>query len=186
MNTIQNLKYPPIKNSLQKKLPEHLIYKFNSGPGNYLLQDIFVLFKTKEYYKRCYMRCYPDMVHRNDKSKFVPSLYIHQLLSQHKKSGLGTKMLDFAQIYSKKSGCNGYFHLSASSCYTPNSIPHIFYGKYGMNTESQSINNKINSFISKNKEATYRDIENVNMYYPPIEFISWQDKIKKFFTSLIK
>lgn len=186
MNVINKLKYPPIKNSLQKKIPEHLIYQFYSGTGAYLLHDTFVLFKPKEDYKRCYMRCNTDFVHRIDKNKFVPSLYIFRLNSSPMKNGLGTKMLDFAQILSKKSGCNGYFHLSANSGFMPNAIPHVFYGKYGMNTESEKINDKINSFIKKNKDATYNDIPNINMFYPPIDFTPWYEKIKNFFTSLIK
>lgn len=186
MNSLKTLKYPPIKSSLQKKIPKHLIYQFFSGKGHYLLNDTFVLFDTKQDNKRCYMLCHSDWIDRIDKNKQVPSLYINKLKSNPIKNGLGTKMLDFAQIYSKRVDCNGYFHLSANSAYMPKAIPHIFYGKYGMNTESQEINNKIYGFIKKNKDATYRDLPNITMFYPPIDFTPWYEKIKNFFTSLIK
>ena len=186
MNAINYLKYPPIKSSLQKTLPEHLVYKFPSAKFFYTVQDCFVMFKTKQPQKKCFMRCYPSQIKRRDIESEIDSLYISNLISSHRRNGLGTKMLDFAQIYSKKIGCNGYFHLGAYAGYAPNSIPHIFYGKYGMNTESQKINKKIRNFIEKKKNATYNDIKDVMMYYPPIKFETWSDKIKNFFTSLIK
>ena len=186
MNPITSLKYLPIKSSLQKKLPEEVIYQFSSTKENYMLQDVFMMFKTKQPGKKCYMKCYPDLVERSDKNGMVSSLYVHKLLSLYRRIGLGTKMLDFAQVYSKKKGCNGYFHLSANAGYMPNSIPQIFYGKYGMNTESKSINNKIRKYVKNNKDATYNDIPNVTMFYPPIKFETWYDKIKNFFTSLGK
>lgn len=186
MNTINCLKYPPIKSSLQKTLPEHLVYEFPLVKFFHTVQDCFVMFKTKQPQKRCYMRCYPIQIIRKDMKSEIDSLYISNLISSPRRIGLGTKMLDFAQIYSKKIGCNGYFHLGACAGYSPDSIPHICYGKYGMNTESQKINKKIRNFIEKKKNATYKDIKNVMMFYPPIKFETWSDKIKNFFTSLIK
>ena len=64
------------------------------------------------------------------------SVYVKYLMSPDSGLGLGTDFLNFVQAYSKKKGCKGYFHLYASASYTPTRIPHIFYRKYGMNTEN--------------------------------------------------
>ena len=55
-----------------------------------------------------------------------------------------------------------------------------------MNTNDANVNKRLDKFIAKGKTADYYDFSDINMYYPPIKFESWQDKIKKFFTSLIK
>lgn len=127
----------------------------------------------------------PQEIERDGKTN-VPSLYIWKIFSKPMHNGFGTKMLNFAKYYSEKKGLKGFFHLDASSIFTPRSIPHIFYGKYGMNTKSPSLNKKIDFFIKNKKQATQEDIPSVMMYYPPIKNETILEKIKKFFTGLIR
>ena len=170
------LKYPPIK---PKQLPEHLIYHQATGRHEVTgeIIDRFVMFSTKkgEEKVKAVMECMKTTVDR-DGVKNVPSIYVKNLLSPYSGLGLGTDFLDFVQTYSKKKGCNGYFHLYSSAGYSPKRIPHIFYRKYGMNTESASVNRRLDKFIAKGKNADYYDFSDVNMFYPPIKHpkTGWQ------------
>lgn len=164
MNTISRLKYPPIKHKFPRELIYHNSNRYN-GIENSDVYTIFKIDKPKQFARLC---CLPATVDR-DGQKNVKSLYIWRLFSSPVHSGLGTKALDFAKTVSKKDGCNGYFHLDAHGGFTPHCIPHIFYKKYGMNTESDVINKKMDKFIKKKKYATYKDFKNLMMFYPPIE-----------------
>ena len=173
---ILGLKYPPIK---PKALPEHLIYHQATSRHDLTdeIIDRFVMFSTKkgEEKVKAYMECMRTTVER-DGVKNVPSVYVKYLRSSDSGLGLGTDFLNFVQAYSKKKGCKGYFHLYASASYTPTRIPHIFYRKYGMNTENANINRRLDKFIAKGKNADYYDFSDVNMFYPPIKkpITSWQ------------
>ncbi len=177
MTIINKLKYPPIKTNIPKRVPKYLIYQFSPSLSYFKDVDRFVLFNTQNNNQKTLMSCFPIEKAREDLEK-TESLYIEELLSFEPQKGLGTKMLDFAKNYSKKIGCNGYFHLSADSGLTPDSIPHIFYRKYGMNTKDASINKKLDKFISKGKNARHTDCPNIEMYYPPIK--KPETKLQKF------
>lgn len=173
---IQGLKFPPIK---QKPFPDHLIYHQATGKHEITgeIIDRFIMFSTKkgEEKVKAVMECMKTVVDR-DGQKNVPSVYIKNLLSPHSGLGLGTDFLNFAQFYSRKKGCNGYFHLYSSASYSPNKIPHLFYRKYGMNTKNANTNRKMDKFIAKGRNADYYDFSDVNMFYPPIKkpVTSWQ------------
>lgn len=167
MNKISKIKFPPIKYKPLNKTSEELVYKTGLKLCD-LPSEIFIMLRFKKPDERCYMAAFPTKIERDEK-KNVPSLYISKILSTPMRSGLGSKMLDFAKYYSQKNGCNGYFHLDANSGYLPNSVPHIFYRKQGMNTKFSYLNKRLDKYIKKGKNATYRDIENITMYYPPIE-----------------
>ena len=64
----------------------------------------------------------------------------------------------------------------SSAGYSPRRIPHIFYRKYGMNTNDANVNKRLDKFIAKGKTADYYDFSDINMYYPPIKnpTTSWQ------------
>lgn len=168
MNKISNLKYAPIKYKPLKNLSEDLIYHTKVDYFNSSKIDAFIMFNLKKSDRKAIMKCFPELIER-DGRKNVPSLYISSLIATPMQSGLGTRMLDFAEYFSKKIGCNGYYHLEANSGYTPNSVPQIFYKKRGMNTKSPIVNQKLVFFICKNKNATYRDIPNIQMFYPPVK-----------------
>lgn len=165
-----SLKLPPYKYGIPKKLPDKLILQqYTDYFGETV--DRFVMFSTKksESGKYATMKCFPEFINRDGK-KNVPSLYVWYLSSNCSGSGFGTAMLNFAKKYSKKLGCEGNLHLSADVGFTPNRVPHIFYYKYGMNTKNPAVNKKLKSFIQNNKQATWKDFENIDMYYPPINF----------------
>lgn len=173
---IYGLKYPPLKS---KSLPEHLIYHQATGRHEVTgeIVDRFIMFSLKKGEERvkAIIECMKTTVDR-DGVKNVPSVYIKNLMSPFSGLGLGTELLDFARVYSKKHGCNGFIHLFSSAGYTPNRIPHIFYRKYGMNTENASINRRLDKFISQGKTADHYDFSDVNMFYPPIKnpITTWQ------------
>lgn len=164
MNSL--IKYPAAR---FRKLPERLIYKTKTDYYGTPV-DKFIMFSTEKNSKmKATMKCFPEIIERDGRAN-VPSLYIWQLMSNCSGNGFGTDLLNFAKQYSKRIGCGGRFHLSADTAFTPRRIPHIFYKKYGMNTKSYAVNNKLDSFIKKGKTATWQDFDNIDMYYPPIKF----------------
>ena len=177
---INSLKYPPLK-----KIPENLIYHKIKGSNSADIPDLFIMFSTKEK-NMSKLYCYKTTINKDGKNN-VPSLYISLLFSNPQQCGLGTKMLNFAQTFSKKIGCEGNFHLISNSGMFPNKIPHIFYRKYGMNTEDALTNAKLDRFIRRKKDATYKDFPNIKMYYPPVEEKNknnWKVFLTKLFTKL--
>ena len=84
-----------------------------------------------------------------------------------KNEGLGTKILKFAQEYSKQIGCNGYLTVKADGSLLPQRIPHIFYRKFGFSTFDKKIDMKLDKFVSKNINATIKDFPCLLMHYPP-------------------
>lgn len=175
------LKYPPIK----WQIPKHLIFHQAVGRHEVTgeLVDRFVMVSTKkgEENVKAILECMVSTVDR-DGIKDVPSVYVNKIMSPSSGRGLGTEFLNFVQNYSKKHGCNGYFHLFSSAGYSPNRIPHIFYRKYGMNTNDAYVNRRLDRFIAKGKTANYCDFSDINMFYPPIKkpITSWQ-KVLMFF-----
>lgn len=175
-----HLKYPPIRNKAVKELPKALIYHQLKTP-----QDRFILFPTNksEFGKIVIMECAKEFITRKDIG-YTESLCIDKLISTCRGKGYGTAMLDFAKIYSKKTGCNGFFHLFADGCYNPHRLPHIFYRKYGMSTTNYKIDKKLDKLIKKGKNATYKDFKTEEMFYPPIKHP--ESKFKQFISKLFK
>lgn len=174
---ISHLKYPPIKFKKFDKIPERLISK---GQANYFGTkcDQFIMFSTeKGSNDHAIMRCFPELISRDGKNN-VPSLYVWFISSNCSGKGFGSEMLDFARHYSKKIGCLGNLHLTSDVAFTPHRIPHIFYRKFGMSTKSAAIDKKLDKFIEAGKIATYKDFDNVDMYYPPIEHM--KDRVDNF------
>ena len=186
MSTIGKLKYAPIKYKPLSKMGEEIIHKTGLKYWNIPESEIFVMFNTKKSKNRCFMATYPRKINR-DGEKNIPSLYVAKIFSIPLRCGFGTKMLDFAKAHSKKIGCNGYFHLDAHSAYTPHSIPHIFYKKVGLNTQYAYVNDRLDKFIKSGKNATYKNFNNMRMYYPPIKNPEsrWQTILKLFTKSKI-
>jgi hypothetical protein len=169
MIKLNNLKYPPIKNyGGRGKLPDSLVFaskiKFMDA---YI--DKFVLISTKgNKGEHAIMKCFPEQIDREGKT--IKSLYVWTLKSSKSGLGLGSRLLNFAKIHSQRIGLNGNFHLISSSERSPERIPHIFYKKFGMNTDCQSINNRLDKFIKEGKTATIEDFSSIRMFYPPIHF----------------
>ncbi len=51
-----------------------------------------------------------------------------------KNIGIGTKILKFAEEYSRQIGCKGFMTLKSDTTYMPERNPHIFYRKFGFTT----------------------------------------------------
>ncbi len=156
---IQNYKYPPIQNRL-KEMPKKLVFYKKSAEKKH----DFVLFTTHQPWLKSVMYCIETTRdYDNQKSLLIASLY-----SSPKKQGLGTEMLNIAKIFSKKLGYEGRFHLFADPQFTMTEVPHIFYRKYGMSSDSPELNNKLDDFIKNKKRATIKDFKRTVMYYPPL------------------
>ena len=84
-----------------------------------------------------------------------------------KNEGLGTKILKFAEDYSKQVGCDGYLTIKADGSFMPERIPHIFYRKYGFTTLDKYNDMKLDKFIKKGCNATTKDFPCMLMHYPP-------------------
>ncbi len=188
MNRICQFKKPLICIKRIKKLPEELIYKYPYNIADIEGFHSFSMFKTNNPKFCCRMLTLPEYIDR-DGIEGVKSLYINYLFSNPPRNGLGSKMFNFAKIHSKQMNCNGNIHLEACGFLDIYNLPHIFYRKQGMNTESKSINKKLDKFIRKNKNATYLDFDNATMYYPPVieqktNFEMFIEKVKNNIKSL--
>lgn len=178
MLNISHLKYPPIKYNL----PDKLIYHNQVYKEGYRLEKFNVFSTNPNSQNHGEMYCFKEHILRPDKQDFVPSLYIDFLYSTKSGEGFGTALLNFAKNYSKKIGCEGRIHLMASSGLIPQRAPQIFYKKCGLNSADKEINKKLDKFIKKHKNATFKDFTNTPMYYPPIKFR--ESKILRFFENL--
>ena len=84
----------------------------------------------------------------------------------NKNQGFGTKVLKFAEEYSKQIGCKGFITLKADGSYMPERIPHIFYRKFGFSTLDKSTDKKLDKFIKQNANATMNDFPCLLMHFP--------------------
>lgn len=175
-----HLKFAPIRSNSAKRIPKALIYHQLKSP-----QDRFILLPTNksESGRLVIMECAKEFITRKDIG-YTASLCIDKLISTCRGKGYGTIMLDFAKNYSKKTGCNGLFHLFADGCYNPHRLPHIFYRKYGMSTINPKIDKKLDKLIAKNKNATYKDFDTEQMFYPPIKHP--ESKLKQLINKIFK
>lgn len=84
----------------------------------------------------------------------------------NKNQGFGTKVLKFAEEYSKQIGCKGFMTLKADGSYMPERIPHIFYRKFGFSTLDKGADKKLDKFIKKKVNATIKDFPCLLMHFP--------------------
>ena len=161
------IKFPPIK---QQPLPEYLIFKTRSSPENspFLRYSakIFSLKDGKVKGKSIYRPFEIERKQLNDSR--VKSMYVDYLYINDRKQGYGTKLLNYIKSDSYEKGYNGRFHVWSSSVFFPNNSPHVFYRKYGMTTENIETDALIDKFAKKNKTMTYKDLDDLFMYYPNI------------------
>ena len=145
-------------------------------------QATFVLFSKKTGKVEGEMICHKSSMElRDDYSG--KTLAIDFLIANKRKLGVGKALIDFAKKFSKQMGCNGYIFLKADPFITPNSAPHIFYRKCGFSTLDEKFDTKIDKYIKKNQDASWRDMPAKLMFYPPQkqDKLSFIEKIKKFF-----
>lgn len=158
----QGLKYPPLKSNINKKLPEYLFWEHKNC---FDTTDI-CMFSTKDSSKYGKMTCIETTPPEKEIKK--PYIYVLTLETNSKRQGLGTKMLDYVQNFSKRNGCEGRFYLNADARFAPKEAPHIFYRKYGMNTGIPEKDKKLDMFIKEGKNGTLKEFPYTRMYYPPI------------------
>lgn len=169
-----------------KKLPENLIWH----KAQRLDYHTFTIFSTTNPNQHAQMICRKATQYLDGKRE--ASLFISSIKSHPPGKGLGTALLNFAHKFSKQIGCEGRFFLSADGIFEPFKVPHIFYRKFGMNTEYPQINKKLDKFIKKGKNGTIIEFPHVRMYYPPIEEIkdkntfSFKKSALNMFTSIRK
>ena len=98
-----------------------------------------------------------------------PVLAIDFLEVTDKNKGDGTKILKFAEEFSREIGCNGFMTLKSDVSYTPEKIPHIFYRKFGFSTLDKHTDKQLDKFIRHNSFATKKDFPCLLMHYPAPE-----------------
>ena len=167
------IKFPPVKYNL-KSIPEKLIYE------RLILNKYhdFTLCTTTKPYKIAVLTCVESKRFlKNNKTE--PSLFLSLLKCNPQKEGLGTEMLNFAIKYSKKQGLGGRIHGLASTVLAPKEVPHLFYKKFGFNSEDAELNIKMDKFIKSNKTATSEDFPDIAMFYPAVQDFYPQESKQK-------
>lgn len=174
------LKFLPLQYIAKQKLPEILIYQkqYKLYESADIMVDEFIAFSLKKPSEYAKMKCIKSETARENNIK-VPSVYVWFLRSNASGHGLGSTLLHIAKNYSEKSGCNGFFHLSAETSYAPERIPHIFYRKFGMSTAEEAMDCRLDEFIQKGKNATEDEFSTMDMFYPPIEHKHKQESKQK-------
>ena len=177
----QGLKYPPLKSEVNKKLPEYLFWE---RKNSFDTTDI-CMFSIKDSSKYGTMTCIKTKP--PEKEIKTPYIYVLTLKTNPKRQGLGTKMLDYVQNFSKRNGCEGRFYLNADARFAPKEAPHIFYRKYGMNTGFPEKDKKLDTFIKEGTNGTLKELPYMRMYYPPIPSLepSNPKQQKNFFSRLL-
>ena len=160
MFNYSHLKYPPLK---LRPLPKYLIMR-NYGKEKDGMR-VYSTLSTKTGKICGHVICRPETVMRNKRR--LRSMYVDELISYYPGNGSGTALLNFIKNLSKRTGCGGRFHLSASGCFTPQRVPHIFYRKYGMSTGNKYTDKRLDMFIKNGQDASTWDFNGVVMYYPP-------------------
>lgn len=167
-----NIAYRPM--TFTSKLPQKYVIEQIENLSNLPSYYTFAAVSKETGRRAGYMICRCDekdkVSHIIKGNKVVPSLYVSELYSFDRGSGAGSALLDYARRLSQANGGEGNIHLVASGCYAPNSAPHIFYRKYGMNTGDKRLDRKIDCFIKRGKDAKRIELDNVMMYYPPAEY----------------
>ena len=145
-----------------KEPPELLIYGFKQNQHN----SGYKMVHTKTG------NCVGEMIVHNQQFHYfrfetpgVDSLSIDYLKIFKRNQGFGTKFLNFAQSLSKKNGCNGNMHLISSDCYDKETPPHIFYRKYGFDSNDKKKLNEIDKAIINGKKTQF-NFDYICMFFP--------------------
>lgn len=105
---------------------EHTVNKVMHPP-----QNIFDIYSTDRAKKIGTLICHKSEIPlRPDYEGSVLAVDFIEVNRPNK--GFGTKILKFAEDYSREIGCKGYLTLKADSSFTPNKIPHTFYRRFGV------------------------------------------------------
>lgn len=150
-----------------KPLPKYLIY---SKKLTNTKRKVFehILFSTKTGEELGFMITGNITGYHRDINLVGEQLGIDYLKSYKPNQGVGTALINFAKFLSRDNGYNGYICLKADGTMDTKRAPHQFYRKMGFTTLNDKIDKKIDRFNSKQKQATYKDLKCMLMFYPPI------------------
>ena len=113
------------------------------------------------------------------------SYYVAYLESVDSGLGYGTEMINLAKIESRKQGCEGRVHLTASRVYTPQRPPHLFYRKQGFVAVCPYINEIMDFCLSIGRQLPVEYADNIEMYLPvAIKNTKSKSKLKLFLNFL--
>ena len=144
-----------------------LSYKHSVNNVMHPAQHVFDFYSDKDKIKAGTLVCHKSEIKlRPNYDK--PVLAIDFLEVTNKAQGIGTKILKFAEEFSRKSGCNGFMTLKSDVSFMPEKIPHTFYRKFGFSTLEKKTDKKLDMFIRQNKDATHKDFPCLLMHYPPM------------------
>ena len=182
INALSNKSLLTTKNWVRssKGLPSELIYRRHVDIPKHP-RDEFTMFSTKDGQIKSFMVCHKlNMPLREDYKG--DSLGIDFLFSYEGSKGYGSKFLDFAKIFSKQIGCNGYIALKADSSLSINKAPHQFYRKNGFTTLDSKFDSKIDKYNRKHLQGSYKDFSSKLMFYPqPEAKPTFFDKVLTYF-----
>ncbi len=181
---IYNYYFGPIKNN-NKNIPDTLIYKtIKQDKNTKQLYEHYTAF-NKNGKITGIIDGYMETIRPLVGDPFFPgfkkkkSFYVYYIRS--KEHNFGNKLLDFAQITSKKKGGEGRFHLIASDRYNIKKKPHIFYRKYGMNSLYTEAIRDIDKYIKGKIKLDDLELTDIPMYFIPEEL----KKKSKIFPNII-
>ncbi len=142
-------------------------YKYSANKIMHPTQHIFDFYSVKDNAKLGTLVCHKSelQIRPNYDGKV---LAIDFLEVTNRNQGLGTKILKFAEEYSKQIGCKGYMTVKADGTFMPERIPHIFYRKYGFSTLEKKTDKKLDKFIRQKTNATKKDFPCLLMHYPNV------------------
>ena len=137
-----------------KQIPNILIYNTPHTP----IYKMITTFMPRTVGE---MIAYPKT---KNKKKF---LWIQHLLIFQKRSGFGTRFLNFAKNLSSEMGCNGDIRLkAAATIYDSITPPHEFYRKAGFGSDNRKILRRIDWVIKHNIHLNPELAPAIEMYYP--------------------
>ena len=158
----------------------NFLYEHNVNKVMHPNQDVFDIYDLDKKNKLGTLVCHKsELPLRPNYGDSVLAIDFLEVTSQN--NGLGSKILKFAEEYSKQIGCNGYLTLKADGSFMPQKVPHIFYRKFGLSTFDKKTDKKLDEFIIKNSNATSKDFPCLLMHYPP-----QPDKTSKFMQIFVK
>jgi len=167
-----------------REIPETLFYYTKSGPQKQY--DIFNMFSTRNGKRLGMLVLQKGKV--NIENYYNGDILLIDFISSFQpQNGYGETMLNLSKNIAKKNNCNGHIMLKADTSFLPQKIPHLFYRKNDFTTLDKKLDKKMDTFIKKDKCATYKDFPCLLMYYPapqktPSKWSLFINSLKKIFS----
>ena len=148
------------------KIASDFVYEHTVNKVMHPNQDIFSVYDSDKSNKLGTLVCHKsELPLRPNYENSVLAIDFLEVTPKNK--GVGTKILKFAEEYSRQTGCNGYLIVKADGSFMPERIPHIFYRKFGFSTFNKETDKKLDKFITRKLNATNKDFPCLLMHYPP-------------------